>query len=107
VQLFVNANYDFLSVRKYAYAFSGALLLIGLFSVFFHRGLNYSIDFEGGLMMRVAFEQPVPVGELRRIVAEVSTKRPVTSMKRGTTSSGSSDSRRRKERPPPSRSRIC
>jgi preprotein translocase subunit SecF len=76
VQLFVNANYDFLGVRRYAYFFSGALLLIGLFSVFFHRGLNYSIDFEGGLMMRIAFEQPVQVGELRQIVAGVSTKSP-------------------------------
>ncbi len=76
MQLFVNANYDFLSVRRYAYLFSLAILLVGVVSVISKGGLNYSIDFEGGLMMRVAFEQPVPMGELRRIVAEVSTKTP-------------------------------
>jgi preprotein translocase SecF subunit len=76
VQLFVNANFDFLKNRRFAYLFSGAMILIGLVSLVLHGGPNYSIDFEGGLMMRLAFEQPVAVGELRSVVAQATAKSP-------------------------------
>lgn len=76
MQLFVNANFDFLKNRRFAYLFSGAMILIGLVSLVLHGGPNYSIDFEGGLMMRLAFEQPVAVGELRSVVAQATAKSP-------------------------------
>ena len=76
MQLFVNANFDFLKSRRFAYLFSGAMILVGLVSLALHGGPNYSIDFEGGLMMRLAFEQPVAVGELRSVVAQATAKSP-------------------------------
>jgi len=76
VDLFVNADYNFLSVRRTAYIVSAALILIGIVSLVLHGGPNYSIDFEGGLMMRVAFEEPVPVGDLRQVVTDATTKTP-------------------------------
>lgn len=76
MQLFVNANFDFIKYRRFAYIFSGAVILVGLVSLAMHGGPNYSIDFEGGLMMRLSFEQPVAVGELRRVLAEATEKQP-------------------------------
>jgi len=70
VDLFVNADYDFLRVRRTAYLISGVMILVGLVSLVLHGGPNYSIDFEGGLLMRVAFERPVNIGELRSVTAQ-------------------------------------
>lgn len=76
MDLFVNADYDFLSVRRTAFIVSAALIVVGLISLVMHGGPNYSIDFEGGLMMRVAFERPVDIGELRRVIAEATQQTP-------------------------------
>ena len=76
MDLFVNADYDFLKTRRKAYVVSAALILAGLVSLVMHGGPNYSIDFEGGLMMRIAFEEPVEVGELRGVVAGATGKMP-------------------------------
>jgi preprotein translocase SecF subunit len=76
VDLFVHADYNFLSIRRTAYIFSAALILIGMVSLVLHGGPNYSIDFEGGLMMRLHFEEPVPVGDLRQVIADATSKTP-------------------------------
>jgi len=76
VDLFVNADYNFLSVRRTAYIVSAVLILVGIVSLVMRGGPNYSIDFEGGLMMRVGFEEAVPVGDLRQVVANATTKTP-------------------------------
>lgn len=76
MDLFVNADYDFLKVRRTAYVVSAVLIVIGLVSLVMHGGPNYSIDFEGGLMMRIAFEQPVDIGELRQVITDATRKTP-------------------------------
>jgi preprotein translocase SecF subunit len=76
VDLFVNADYDFLKIRRSAYVISAALILFGIASLIVNGGPNYSIDFEGGLMMRIAFEEPVDIGQLRQSIAEVTQQTP-------------------------------
>ncbi|MFO7768182.1 MAG: protein translocase subunit SecF [bacterium] len=76
MDLFVNADYDFLKVRRGAYLFSAVMIVVGIVSLILHGGPNYSIDFEGGLMMRIAFEEPVDVGELRNAILGASEKTP-------------------------------
>lgn len=76
MDLFVNADYDFLKVRRAAYTVSVAAILVAIVSLVLHGGPNYSIDFEGGLMMRIAFEQPVSIGELRGAIRDASEKTP-------------------------------
>jgi len=76
VDLFVNADYDFLKIRRTAYIVSAALILVGIISLIMHGGPNYSIDFEGGLMMRISFEEPVDIGELRQVIAEATQQSP-------------------------------
>jgi len=46
---------DFTGKRKIAFIFSVALIALSVF-FFFSRGLNYGIDFEGGIMLDVAYE---------------------------------------------------
>jgi len=65
MRLFANAQYKFLALRKKAYVLSGTLVLIGLFSIFVHRGLNYGVDFTGGTLIQVRFENVVSAADVR------------------------------------------
>jgi len=62
---------DFISYRKYAYIFSGTLIAISLISLFFVRGLNYGIDFSGGLELQVAFKDAVKTEDVRSVMKTV------------------------------------
>ncbi|MBU1011029.1 MAG: protein translocase subunit SecDF [Bacteroidetes bacterium] len=64
----VNANFDFLGLRKKAYIFSIVILVIGLISLTF-RGLNYGVDFTGGRTYLVRFDQDVTVNSVRNALA--------------------------------------
>ena len=62
--LFKNININFLSKRKIAYILSSALVLIGLYSLFFGPGLQQGVDFLGGRSYQVRFEEPVNPSEM-------------------------------------------
>jgi preprotein translocase subunit SecF len=64
LRLFANANYDFISVRRYAYIITAAFVIPGLVWLLVH-GLNYSIEFTGGTLVQVQSKTPVDVGALR------------------------------------------
>ena len=62
-----NTNFHFMRFRLPAMALSilvivGAMVLVGT------RGLNYGVDFAGGLMMEVRVAEPVRVDEMRAVV---------------------------------------
>ncbi len=54
----------FIRHRVIAYILSAVLILASL-GLFFSKGLNYGIDFEGGVMIEIATEAPVNLGDLR------------------------------------------
>jgi preprotein translocase subunit SecF len=64
LRFFAHAKYDFIGVRRYAYAVTAALILPGLLFLLV-RGLNYSIEFTGGTLVQVASKQTVDVADLR------------------------------------------
>ena len=70
MRLFANADYDFLQMRKRAYVISGALLAIGLFAVLLHHGLQYGVDFTGGTLFQIRFEQEARSADVRSAFAE-------------------------------------
>ncbi|MDI6400993.1 protein translocase subunit SecF [Balneolaceae bacterium ANBcel3] len=64
MRLFENANFNIIDQRKIGYIISGILVIISLVAIF-GRGLQYGIDFRGGIEVIVEFEEPVSVDELR------------------------------------------
>jgi len=71
MQFFKDTHYDFQGKRKIAYIFSGTLILIGIISLILHGGPKYSIDFLGGLSMRLQFAQPVSENEVRDALTKI------------------------------------
>ena len=56
IQIFVNANYDFVGKRRWFYLASGGFMLLSILSIVFHGGLNYGIDFTGGTLVQVRYD---------------------------------------------------
>jgi preprotein translocase subunit SecF len=76
MRFFANANYDFLGMRRQARMGSIAVLALGLaFALFWQFGrdswLNYGVDFTGGTLVQVRFQQPTSTEELREVIAPV------------------------------------
>jgi preprotein translocase subunit SecF len=64
MQLFAHANYDFIGKRKWAYLLSIAVVLAALVSLAV-QGLRYDVDFTGGTLVQVRFEQALSVDRIR------------------------------------------
>jgi preprotein translocase subunit SecF len=62
--LFQNANYNFIKWRWHAVALSTVIIIAG-FAYAATRGIPLGIDFSGGTMMVVQFEQPVSDDQVR------------------------------------------
>jgi len=71
IELFKNPNYDFIGKRKWAYYFSITLTLIGLISLVAKGGLRYDIDFTGGTLIQVRFEQAPSVAQIRSSLSTI------------------------------------
>ena len=66
LQIFVNANYDFVGKRRWFYLASGGFMVLSLVSILLHGGLNYGIDFTGGTLVQVRYDKPASVDLVRR-----------------------------------------
>ena len=62
-----NTNFPFLKWRNAAVWLS-VLLILASIALVAIRGLNFGVDFAGGLMMEMRFEKPVELDELRETV---------------------------------------
>ena len=59
-----NININFLGKSKLFFAISGALIIISLILIF-TKGFNYGIDFAGGTVVQVKFEQAPDLNKIR------------------------------------------
>jgi preprotein translocase subunit SecF len=71
IEIFRTPNYNFIGKRKWAYYASIALTMIGLLSLIVKGGLHYDIDFTGGTLVQVRFEQAVGVDRIRASLAKI------------------------------------
>ncbi len=69
--LFVNSKFNFIAGRRKAFIFSGLIIAAGLISLVIHGGPKYSIDFLGGSLLELHFEQPMTIAEIRDALNEV------------------------------------
>src|SRR5687768_6145343 len=65
MELFKNANYDFLGKKWIFIAISMALTLIGAISLVSKGGPRYGIDFRGGTVVYVKFQQTPQLDQMR------------------------------------------
>jgi len=64
LQILVGTNFPFMKYRRYAYIFSGVLLLATLAWVFV-KGPRYSVDFTGGVLLRVRTSRVLAADQVR------------------------------------------
>lgn len=70
MRLFKDASYNFIEKRKAAYVVSGLVLAVGIAMMAVNVATlgswqNYGVDFEGGSLVQVRFDQPVTAAEIR------------------------------------------
>ncbi len=72
MRIFQHANYPFMQWRRRAYIVTGLLFLIGIAGMVknvatYGSWLNYGVDFEGGTLMQLRFNQPVQADQIRQV----------------------------------------
>ncbi len=60
-----NTNIDFLKMKMIFLAVSLALIVIGIGSIVLHKGLNYGIDFAGGTLVQLKFNDAADIRKIR------------------------------------------
>lgn len=59
-----NSNIHFLGLRKYTISIA-ILLVVGSLALIFTRGLNYGLDFTGGVVVEVSYQQSMDIADVR------------------------------------------
>jgi len=70
VELFKNINVDWLGKRKLFLSISGALILVGLISLVAKGGFKYGVDFKGGTLVQVRFQEKPDIEQIRKLLRE-------------------------------------
>lgn len=68
-------NIKFMEIRKIS-AIISILLFVASLSILLVNGLNWGLDFTGGVVVELHFKQPVPVSDVRRVLKDTGFKDP-------------------------------
>jgi preprotein translocase subunit SecF len=71
MELLRDTNIDFMKYRKFWVIVSLALVVMGIFAVFFHGKLNVGVDFAGGTQVTLQFRDRPQIERLRSILSQV------------------------------------
>lgn len=69
LKFFGKTNIDFVGFRFKAFIFSGTVILAGLVATILRGGMPLGVDFTGGTLIHVRFDQKVEIGDVRSSVA--------------------------------------
>lgn len=69
MRIFKNANYNFMKYARTVLIAAGIYLAAAAIIVF-TRGLNFGLDFTGGTLVQVVFQQPVTTAEIRQALSQ-------------------------------------
>jgi len=70
MQILKKPNFTFMKFKYFALAVSGLIILAGILNMTIGSGLNYGIDFAGGTLIRIKFQHPIPIADIRATLAE-------------------------------------
>ncbi len=65
MRLIKQTNINFVGRRRTFFVVSGILVVLSVLSVVLHGGFNYGVDFTGGTLLQVRFDQPVATDAVR------------------------------------------
>ena len=65
----ININFNFMKWHKKAVYLSSLLIFISLISIF-TKGLNYGVDFNGGTLIEISFENNAPINDIRKYLKD-------------------------------------
>src|SRR5262245_48690501 len=68
VELFGTVRVDWLAKRRIFFAITIGLVLIGAASLIKEGGFRYGVDFKGGTIMQVRFQEPTDIAKVREAV---------------------------------------
>ncbi|MBT2118737.1 protein translocase subunit SecF [Dyella sp. LX-66] len=78
-----NANVNFLGMRKVSIGIAVLLMLVSI-ALLVSRGLNYGLDFTGGISAEISYQQPVAVADVREALAKAGMEHAVVQSLGGT-----------------------
>ncbi|MCM8803660.1 MAG: protein translocase subunit SecF [Candidatus Omnitrophica bacterium] len=86
MELIKNTNFDFLGKRKFFYVFSISIIIIGLIFMTIKGEKNFGVDFVGGDLLNIEFNQKTDIVNLRNTIGETKIKGSFTVQELGTES---------------------
>ena len=70
VELFKDIRIDWLGKRKLFLAISGTIMVIGMISLIAKGGFRYGVDFKGGTVVTVRFQEKPQVDDIRKVLRD-------------------------------------
>lgn len=71
MRFFKETNIHFVAQTRFAFFLSGAVILAGLVSLLLQGGLRLSIDFKGGTIVAVQFNEAMDIDQVRSVMENV------------------------------------
>lgn len=68
MRFFAHVDFDFVRLRRIAFVASAGVFIVGLASFVARGGLRMSIDFEGGSLVQIRFQEPVRLARVREVL---------------------------------------
>jgi preprotein translocase subunit SecF len=76
-------NINFLGMRKVSIVISAVMLIVSVWAITV-KGMNYGLDFTGGILLNVTYEKPVDVGDVRKALTRAGFEHAVVQSMGGT-----------------------
>ena len=71
MRILKNSNFDFMSKKIFALGLSGLIVFAGIFSLLINGGPKLSIDFKGGTLVAVQYNEEVTIEDIRSKMSDI------------------------------------